>query len=135
MLAGISIPPIPWPNAQHQQRLGNISHLLRSIIFWRRRCLELNMDSFVGGCVPQNFSDITRKCVCLFIFVSFREIKMLRHDPAYSVSPINGQNSQVHKKVQSCTELYRVVQSCTESYRVVQSCTKSYRVVQSCTES
>ncbi len=83
--------------------------------FWRRRHLELNIDSFVGGCAPQNFSDITRKCVCLLIFISYLEIEMLRHDPASSVSPINGPNFK------STTELYRVVQSCTASHRVVYS--------------
>jgi hypothetical protein len=117
-------------NDKHWQKSGNISRLLRSIIFWRRRHLELNMDSFIDGCVPQSFSDITKKCVCLLIFISFLEIEMLRHDPASSVSPINGQIS----KVQSCTEGYRVVQSCIEWYRVVQSCTEPYRVVQSRTE-
>ena len=87
-------------NDKHWQISGNISCPLRSIIFWRRRRLELNMDSFVDGCVPQNFSDITRKCVCLLILIFFLEIEMLRHDPASSVSPINGRIS----KVQSSTE-------------------------------
>ncbi len=63
-------------NDKHRRRSGNISRLLRSIIFWRRRCLELNMDSFVVGCVPKNFSDITRKCLCLLIFISFLEIEI-----------------------------------------------------------
>jgi hypothetical protein len=87
-------------NDKHWQRSGNISRLLRSIIFWRQRRLELNMDSYFDGCVPQNFSDITRKCVCLLILIFFLEIEMLRHDPASSVSPINGRIS----KVQSSTE-------------------------------
>ncbi len=88
---------------------------MRSIIFWRRRDLELNIDSFIDGCVPQNFSDVTRKCVFFLIFISFLEIEMLRHVPASSVSSINGQIS----KVQSCTDWYEVVQSLTELYRVV----------------
>jgi hypothetical protein len=63
--------------------------LFEKYIFWRRRRLEFNMDSFVDGCVPQNFSDITRKSGCLLIFISFLEIEMPRHDSASSVSPIN----------------------------------------------
>ena len=63
-------------NDKHRRRSGNISRFLRSIIFWRRRCLELNMDSFVVGCVPKNFYDIPRKCVCLLIFISFLEIEI-----------------------------------------------------------
>ena len=121
------------------------------LAFWEVYFLEKKasqtqyIDSFVGGCVPKNFSDIKRKCVCLLIFISFFEIEMLRHDPASSVSPINGQISKVQSgtelySVQNCTELYSVVQSCTfvqsctELYRIVQSCTELYnRVVQSCT--
>ena len=64
-------------NDKRWRRSGNISRLLSSIIFWRRRHLELNMDSFVDDYVPQDFSDITRKCVCLLILIIFLKSRCL----------------------------------------------------------
>ncbi len=61
----------------HWQWSEKLSELLRKDFFWRRWHLKLNINSFVGGCIPKTFPTLQENVKGFSYFSSFLKLRSL----------------------------------------------------------